>query len=299
MFQKDNLLKSLKVLGTIILGNIMLAFAICAFVIPNNIMLGGSNGIALAIQQFLPIRLSLISAAVNIALFVLGWAVLGWKFAVTSLVSTIVYPLILGVCESLPLDTLFHENVVISALFCGVLIGTGIGLVLRVGGSTGGMDIPPYILYKLKGIPIGTSLMFFDTVVVLAQVFINGTDGILLSLLVILVTSYTANRTVVTGEKTIQMMIISPQYEKIRQEILKPINCGVTMLKIETGYEGKDQKAILTVVYANKYTQIRDAALKIDKHAFIVSSEVQNVNGVGYTIDRSDAIAVKKAKKAK
>lgn len=278
--------QSLKVLLTIILGNAMLAFSICAFVIPYDIMLGGSNGIALAIQHFLPLRLSVISACVNVSLFFLGLIFLGWKFAATSLASTIIYPLMLAICEMLPLGTLFKENIVVCALFCGALCGAGIGLVVRAGGSTGGMDIPPCILNKYKGIPVGTSLMFFDVVVVLTQVVLKGTDGILLSLVVIIVMSFVVNKVILSGEKKIQVMIISPAYQQIRKVILEDINCGVTMLDIETGYEGATQKAILSVVFANKYPEIREAALALDSHAFIVASEVTNVNGKGYTIAR-------------
>ena len=278
--------QSLKVLLTIILGNAMLAFSICAFVIPYDIMLGGSNGIALAIQHFVPVRLSVISACVNVSLFFLGLGFLGWKFAATSLASTIIYPLVLAIFEMLPLGTLFEENIVVCALFCGALCGAGIGLVVRAGGSTGGMDIPPCILNKYKGIPVGTSLMVLDVIVVLTQMILKGTDGILLSLVVIAVMSFVVNKVVLSGEKKIQVMIISPAYQEIRKVILDKINCGVTMLDIETGYEGTHQKAILSVVFANKYPEIREAALALDKQAFIVASEVTNVNGKGYTIAR-------------
>ena len=281
--------QSLKVLLTIILGNAMLAFSICAFVIPYDIMLGGSNGIALAIQHFLPVRLSVISACVNVMLFFLGLIFLGWKFAATSLASTIIYPLVLAIFEILPLGTLFEENIVVCALFCGALCGAGIGLVVRAGGSTGGMDIPPCILNKYKGIPVGTSLMFFDALVVMIQVLLKGTDGILLSLVVIVVMSFVVNKVILSGDKKIQVMIISPAYQQIRKVILEEINCGVTMLDIETGYEGATQKAILSVVFANKYPEIREAALALDSHAFIVASEVTNVNGKGYTIARMPA----------
>ena len=273
---------------SVVVGNALLAFSICAFVVPNNIMLGGSNGIALFLQQFIPVRLSIIAAVVNILLFLMGLSFLGWKFAATSLMSTIIYPLILAVFESMPLDTLFNENIVISALACGFLCGLGIGLVVRVGGSTGGMDIPPCILNKYKGIPVGTSVMFFDILVVLMQVVIKGTDGLLLSVLVIVVMSVTINKTVLSGEKKIQIIIISPQIQQIRQELLKSVDCGVTMLDAEGGYEGMKQQAILTVVYANKYPRIRDVALKLDKNSFIIASDVTNVNGKGYTVAREN-----------
>ena len=267
--------EKLKFFLTVLLGNALLAFAVCAFVIPNDIMLGGSNGIALFIQQFVPLRLSIIAGVLNIGLFLLGLAFLGWKFAATSLLSTIVYPIILALFEFLPLNTLFDENIVISALFCGVLCGLGIGLVVRVGGSTGGMDIPPCILRKYKGIPVGKSVMAFDIAVVL-----------LLSILVIAVMSYTIDRTVLAGEKKIQIIIISPEIQAIRQKILEDIDCGVTMIETEGGFDQTKQQAILTVAYSNKYPLIRDAALKIDKEAFIIASDVTNVNGVGYTIAR-------------
>lgn len=276
-----------KVLGYTILGNAMLAFAICAFVVPNNFMLGGSNGIGLAVQHFFPVRLSVVSGVVNAILFVVGLIFLGKEFAAKSLLSTVIYPLIMAFFEELPLGTLFQEDKMICALFCGVMIGVGIGLVVRVGGSTGGMDIPPCILQKYRGIPVGRSLMFFDGTIILVQILLNGLDGVLYALLILIVSSIVVDKTVVSGEQKVQLIIISPAYEQIRREILNPLDCGVTMLDIETGYLGAKQKAILTVTYAKKYPEIRDAALKIDSKAFIVTSDVKNVNGKGYTLDRN------------
>ena len=279
--------EQLRILPVVLLGNAMLAFAVCAFVVPYGIMLGGVSGISLAVQHFLPnVRLSAISAVVNFLLFLLGWIFLGRKFAATTLMSTILYPATLAIFELLPLGILFHEELLIAGLGSGLLIGLGIGLVIRAGGSTGGMDIPPCILQKYFGIPVGTSLMFFDTAIVLAQVLFNGLDGVLLSVLVIWISSVAINRTLVSGEKKVEITIISPEYERIRKEILDTMDCGLTLLDIETGYEGQKQKAIMSIVYARKYPPIRDAALKIDPHAFVIAAEVTNVNGLGYTIER-------------
>ena len=277
----------LKLLIYTLLGNTMLAFAVCAFIVPQDFMLGGSSGIALSVQCFAPIRLSVISAVTNIILFSLGWGFLGWKFAANSLLSTIVYPIIMGIMEVSPVGTLFvGEDKLICALYCSILIGVGVGLVVRVGGSTGGMDIPPCILQKYKGIPVGKSLMFFDGVIILTQVLLKGTDGILYSLLILVLTSIVVDHTIVSGEATVQIIIISPEFERIRHEILDNINCGVSMIDMETGLTGEKRQAILSVVYAKKYPEIRDAALKIDKSAFIIASDVKNVNGQGYTLER-------------
>jgi uncharacterized membrane-anchored protein YitT (DUF2179 family) len=111
-------------------------------------------------------------------------------------------------------------------------------------------------------------------------------DNLLLSLMVILVISYTVNKVILWGDKKVQILIISPQAQQIRQTILDTLDCGVTMLNVESGYEGAPQQAILSVVYSRKYLQIRNAALQLDPHAFIVVSDVTNVSGRGYTLSR-------------
>ena len=277
------------------IGNIMLAFAICAFVVPQDFMMGGASGIALAVHNWIPVRLSVLSAVINGALFCLGWAFLGWQFAARSLVSTVIYPLIMAVFEELPVATMFAgEDRLLCALYAAALVGGGIGLVVRVGGSTGGMDIPPCILQKYKGIPIGKSLLWFDGAIILAQVLMQGIDGVLYSLLILLMTSVVVDHTVVSGEQKVEILVISGEYEAIRREILSTQDCGVTLLDIETGYLGEKSKALLSVVYAKKYPEIRNAVLKIDPRAFLVTSDVKNVNGVGYTLSRAEHAPKKK-----
>lgn len=276
-----------KTIGSVILGNAMLAFAVCAFIVPNNFMMGGSTGIALVLQRCTSIRLSVWSAILNTGLFFVGLAFLGWKFASKTLLSTLIYPLLIAIFETFPLGEMLHEDALTSVLFFGVIAGAGIGLVIRVGGATGGMDIPPCILQKFKGIPVGDSMMAFDGAILLLQALFNGSlDGVLHGILIIFLMSVMVNRTVVAGVGKIAVTIISPAYDEIRRAILSDLDCGVTMLNAENGFSGEQQQAVYSVVYAKKYPEIREAALKIDPHAFIVASDVRNVNGRGYTLDR-------------
>ena len=279
--------QQLKRLPQLLIGNILLAFAICAFVVPHDFMMGGSNGIALFLQNFVPLPLSVLNGILNVALFLVGLFIMGKEFAATSLISTIIYPLIMAGFEQLPIGTLFaDENPLLCAIFCALVAGLGIGIVIRAGGSTGGMDIPPIIMHKFTGVPVGTWLLIFDSAIVIAQVCFNGLDGLLCSLLIIVLMSLVINKTIVTSEQKVQIIIISPAYEQIRQEILRTQDCGATMLDIETGMTQESQKAVFSVVYSKKYPQIRDATLRIDPKAFIVTSEVSNVNGRGYTLAR-------------
>lgn len=278
--------QKLKLLVSIVLGNALIAFAVCAFVVPNNFMLGGVNGMALALQHWVGLPLSVWTAILNAILFALGWICMGKQFAANTLLSTVVYPVIMAVFEQFPLGSLFSEDPLTCVVFCSICVGLGIGIVLREGGSTGGMDIPPCILQKYNGIPVGISLAAFDTAIVVTQVLIHGLDGVLYSLLIIFLISAIVNRTVVGGEKKVQIIVISPEYDAIRKHILETLDSGVTMLDIETGYEENSQKAVFCIVYAKKYPAVRDAVLRFDPKAFIVTSDVKNVNGVGYTLSR-------------
>ena len=271
----------------ILAGNALLAFAVCNFIVPNDFMMGGSNGIAFALHTFIPLPLSAINAILNGLLFFLGLGFLGKKFAAGTLLSTIAYPGFMAIFERFPLDALVSEDKFICALFGAVIIGFGVGIVIRAGGATGGMDIPPCILHKYKEIPVGTSMMVFDIAIIAAQVCLKGLDGILYSVLITFLVSATVNRTIVSGVKKVQLIVISPLYEQIRREILEVQDSGVTMLDIHTGYADEPQEAVLCVLYAKWYPAIRDAILKLDPHAFIITSEVKNVNGKGYTLTRN------------
>ena len=279
-------MKRLETLFYIVIGNVFLAFAVCAFVVPNRFMLGGSTGIALAVQSWIPAPISVISAVVNISLFLLGFVFLGKQFAMTSLLSTVIYPIILGFFEKLPVGTWFSGDTLLCAVFAGVMMGGGLGLVIRAGGSTGGMDIPPCILQKLKGIPVGNSMMAFDILILGVQIMRGGWDGILYGIVVIVLTSAMVNKTLLSGEQKIELIIISPRYEEICQAILKELDSGVTFLNIETGYQKERQKAVFSVVYGKQYAGFRDKVLSIDPSAFIVAAPVMNVNGRGYTLAR-------------
>ena len=280
--------QKLKFFLSILLGNGLLAFAICAFVVPNGFMLGGATGIALSVQYFYPdLPLSVLSAVINGILFLLGWVFLGKKFAGASLLSTVLYPIFVAIFERFPMGELLQADILTCAIFASVLAGLGIGIVVRVGGSTGGMDIPPCILQKYKGIPVGNSMAAFDTAIVLLQVCLYGLDGVLHSILIIVMISAVVNRTVVSGERAVQIIIVSPAYETIRERILGQLDTGATMLSVETGYTGENQKAVFCVTYAKRYPLVRDAVLEVDPKAFIVTSDVKNVNGRGYTFARN------------
>ncbi len=275
-----------KLLFFLVLGNTMLAFGVCAFVVPNRFMLGGSTGIALALQNVVPLRLSVLSAMLNAGFFLLGLVMIGREFAATALFSTVFFPLVLGVFEQVPWGTLFVQDRTIAALFGSVVMGAGIGLVIRAGGSTGGMDIPPIILQKYRGIPVGNSMFAFDAAIIAAQMCFQGVSELVYSLTILFVVSVAVNRTVIWGGGKVQMIVISPKFREIADSLTAECDSGVTLLHGEGGWQGEQTCAVLSVMYAKKYPRARAAVLRVDPEAFIITSNVTGVAGKGYTLDR-------------
>ena len=141
--------KTIKTILGVLVGNLVLSFAVAAFTVPNGIIMGGATGIGLTISHYFPVNLSLIILAINAVLFVLGAVFLGKKFALTTIISSFIYPIFLSMVQSIPgIDKVTENNAMLAALYGGVLLGIGIGLVVRVGASTGGTDILALVLHK-------------------------------------------------------------------------------------------------------------------------------------------------------
>ena len=141
--------KTIKTILGVLVGNLVLSFAVAAFTVPNGIIIGGATGIGLTISHYFPVNLSLIILAINAVLFVLGAVFLGKKFALTTIISSFIYPIFLSMVQSIPgIDKVTENNAMLAALYGGVLLGIGIGLVVRVGASTGGTDILALVLHK-------------------------------------------------------------------------------------------------------------------------------------------------------
>ena len=134
-----------------ILGNAVLALGTAAFVVPNGLISGGVTGIGLILEHFFGLPVDVGVFVGDAVLFLLGAAVMGKAFAATIILSTIVYPTFFSLFGKIPFLTSLTDDKLMAAIYAGLLMGAGIGLVIKVGGSTGGMDIPPIILHKLFG----------------------------------------------------------------------------------------------------------------------------------------------------
>ena len=274
-----------KVLG-IVLGNVIFAFGLAAFLVPNNFLVGGATGIARSVEYFFHVDVSVTVACINVIMFFLGLWLLGKRFAMTTIISTLLFPVLLD--RMLGIEALGHitSDRLLAAIFGGALVGMGLGIVMRLGGSTGGMDIPPLILNKKFRIPVAVTMYCFDVLILMSQVLFTGGEEILYGILSVLLTSFMVNQVLVFGAGDVQVLIISKEYEKINGIIQKDLDRGSTYVPIQTGFQHLDQKAVLCVLHNREMSHLNQYVQQIDPKAFIIINGVREVRGRGFTLDK-------------
>uniref|UniRef100_UPI0025E68096 YitT family protein n=1 Tax=uncultured Fusobacterium sp. TaxID=159267 RepID=UPI0025E68096 len=228
----------------IILGNLIFALGIAVFVIPNGLILGGSTGLALSVQHFLGIDITITVAIINIVTFLAGLFILGKKFAATTLISTFIFPIFLNYFKDIERFKNITSDLLLASIFTALLVGTGVGIVLRVGASTGGLDIPAIILNKKKGIPIAVVLYAIDISILFSQMIFSNTEQILYGIIIVLITTMVINKVIVYGKNDFMVTIISEKYLEISENIHNKIDRGTTFIDIQTGYKKNTQQAV-------------------------------------------------------
>ncbi len=270
----------------ILLGNTLYAFAVAVFILPNKLITGGTTGLALIAEQYMGIPLTIFVACFNVLMFILGGFILGKAFALTTVLSTFYYPFILGIFQELFGKHGMTQDILLATLFGGMLIGCGIGLVIRAGASTGGMDIPPLILQKKWGLPVATTLLVIDACVLLGQVLFSGVDQILYGILLVILYTMVLERVLVIGRNQMQVKVISEKSELISEAIRTKLDRGTTLLHSEGGHTRKENYAVLTIVGSREIAKVNDLVIALDPQAFIVMNQVKEVKGRGFTLGK-------------
>ncbi len=272
----------------IVLGNLILAFGICAFITPHGIIMGGATGIGLIGKHLTGIPMSMIVYAINIFMFILGYFCLGKKFALGTALSTLIFPTFLTLFENIPAVSQITQDMLLSAIYAGIFIGGGLGLVIRMGASTGGMDIPPLVVNKKTGISVAVLINAFDCVILACQVPFSSVEQILYGILVVLINAIVMDKMIMLGESKVQVIVISPKWQEIRHVVFDDINRGCTLLNVTTGYMQKQSYAVMAVVSKRELHTLMGLIRDVDPAAFIISNETHSVHGRGFTLPNID-----------
>jgi len=270
----------------VLLGNTIFATAIAMFIIPNQIISGGTTGLAIFLNRQYGVNMTLFIYAFNIVMFLLGWYFLGKKFALTTVLSTLYYPFILGILQKIPGISMVLDDKFMAVIFAGVVIGVGIGIVIKVDASTGGIDIPPLILNKKFGIPVAVTLWALDIIIILLQVVASEKESIFYGIVLIVTYTTVLNRVLLVGKSQIQVKVISKKYKEINEMILSKIDRGSTLVHSQSGYEKNDGFMVVSVINNRELNHMNRLILEIDPEAFIIVSQVNEVRGKGFTLPK-------------
>ncbi len=263
-------------------GNIICAFALGCFALPFNMVVSGMSGIGRIVSFYTGFSVSVVVGVCNIALFILGWIMLGHKFAASVAIGTFVYPTFLGIFQSIePLQHMVDDPL-LAAICAGVLNGVGLGLVIRVGGSTGGTDIPAIILNRKLGWKVAPMLYISDVAIFILQIAVTDTNGVILGILYALIYSVVMNKLIVMEQGGVQLMIFSDKLEEVNEKLLS-MRMGTTLLSAEGGYMHDRKKVIYCVASSRNLNRIKRATLEIDPQAFITITSMSEINGNGFT----------------
>ena len=276
----------IKIALAVLFGNALLAFDVTAFIIPNNIIIGGTTGIALLMGNFLPVNTAAVVFALNSVLLVMGLIIIGKKLFFTSVASTFLYPLFLSLMQRIPNIDSLSSDTLLSALFAGVLMGFSIGLVMRFGSSTGGMDITNLILAKLFHKSVAVFVYITDIIVVSAQALVSDSESILLGIVVLVLEAFVIEQVTVFGKAQLELFIITNKYDEIRLKLLGELNAGVTMSYIQTGALKENAMGIICVIPPRKLYFASEIIKSIDPAAFITVTKIKEVRGQGFTAER-------------
>ena len=267
----------------VLLGNLIYALTVKLFILPANLMSCGTTGIALTVNHMTGMSIPTFIFLFNLCMLGLGWWILGRAFAMTTLFSSLFYPIALELLNRILGEVLVTTEPFLNVLFGGMGIGLALGIVVRAGASTGGMDIPPLILERFFKIPISATLWTFDFLILLSQMFFHPLEDLLYGVLLILTISVTLNKVMLMGTSKTEVKIISPKAMEIREEVLQKLDRGVTMLHGQGGFLGTPTEVILSVVSNHELPRLERLARKIDPECFMIISHVSEVWGRGFT----------------
>lgn len=263
----------------VILGSFFVALAFNVFLLPNNIASGGVAGISTITKGVFGWEPGIVQAILNVPLFIMGIVLLGKNFGLKSFVGTMVLPLFVLLTNNFEPAT---PNPLLGAIFGGMGVGLGLGIVFRGRASTGGIDLAAQVLHKFTHLPLGISVAILDGIIVLTSALVFSVEEGLYALIGLFATSRTIDFVQVGLNTSKNVMIITENVEEVRAAILNEIDRGVTVLQGSGGYTDRERQVIMCVVQQNEFIKLTQTVKTIDPGAFVVAMNATEVLGEGF-----------------
>lgn len=272
--------------AAVVLGNAGYSLTVALFLEPAGLVAGGATGVALAFGRLTGLSVSGFLLAFNLVMLVWGWVVLGRAFALNTLASSILSPIFLGLAETMLHGRVLTDDLFLNTVFAAIGVGAFMGIVIRAGASTGGMDIPPLVLQKWFRLPVSLTMMVFDIAILLVQALFSQSDQVLYGIVLVILHTIVMDKMLLMGDSRTQVKIISAQSNAIREAILEQLDRGVTIFHGEGGYTRDPSEVLLSVVSNRELPKLEKLVHSIDPECFLIVSRVTEVSGRGFSLEK-------------
>lgn len=264
----------------IIMGCLIGGAAYPLFLVPNSIAPGGLSGLAMVLNHLFHWPVGLTSLIMNIPLFLVGYKAMGKLFVWRSLVATVVFSLSIDLIK-LPAMTV---DPLLGTLYGGLLLGVGLGLILRGGATTGGTDMIARMVHsRMPFITVGVFLLMIDCVVVILAGAVMGTSEGLYAMISIFISSKVIDMVMAGFSSNKACFIITKQWDGVTRQILRDMNRGVTQLTARGAYSGEERPVVLCVASRQEVARLKDIVREADENAFMFVTEAHEALGEGFS----------------
>lgn len=280
-------------------GVMLVALSFSFFLDPYNLVIGGVGGIAIILKPYMDTSLMIL--IINVALLILALVTLGKKACINSIYGSLMFPAFTKIFNILYewLKTLNdnqnlidNSHMLLITIAGAIVMGVGLGMVVKHGGTTGGTEIPQNIVFKYWKIPYSLSLFMFDgTIVLLGFIFLRNEAGnlqydfLLYAVIFIYLSGAIMDQIVFRGFNKRAVSIISSKNDEIKERILKDCNRGVTILNAVGGYTGEARTQLICVLSSSQFYKLKNIVHEIDPQAFYYVVRASEVGGEGFTYD--------------
>lgn len=276
----------LKNIFFIALGSAIFGFGLVHFNIQNELAEGGFTGLTLILLFVLNWDPALMNLLLNIPMFIIGWKLLGRMAFIYTVVGTVAVSIFIKVFMIYQIDVGLKDDMVLVALFAGVFIGIGLGIIFRFGGTTGGVDIIARLAHKYFGWSMGKTMFLFDAfVILLSWITYLNSRSMMYTLVAVFVSARVIDFVQEGAYAAKGTFIISSKQDEIATMIAKQMDRGVTVFKGYGHFSKSEQHILYCVVGKNEIVRLKNLISSIDEQAFVSVLEVKDVMGEGFTLD--------------
>lgn len=270
----------------IILGAAIFSFGLVHFNIQNELAEGGFTGITLILLFAFKWDPAIMNLILNIPMFIIGWKLLGKKVFVYTVIGTVAVSVFLKVFMIYQIDIHLKDDMFLVALFAGLFIGIGLGIIFRYGGTTGGVDIIARLAHKYIGWSMGKTMFLFDALVILVSWAVYLDHRSMMYTLVALFVGARVIDFVQEGAYAARgAFIISESQDEIATKITEEMERGVTVFRGYGHFTKSDREILYCVVGRNEIVRLKNIITSVDPHAFVSLTDVHDVMGEGFTLD--------------